>query len=50
MKLSCENDTIQFPENIGKLILERVVMLSESEGIFTGDDILKIKERNGPKK
>ena len=45
VKLSCSIDAIQFPETISKIVLSRVTMLNNNEGIFIGDDILKIAEK-----
>lgn len=36
VKLSCSQEVIQFPETISKIVLSRVTMLTQEEGLFTG--------------
>jgi hypothetical protein len=50
VKLSCSSDTIEFPEGISRILLKRVIMLTEGEGLFISDDIIKLAEKKMPKK
>ena len=50
MKLSCCSEAVQSPDTVGKLLLSRVVMLTNFEGLFVNDDIIKIAEKRFGKK
>lgn len=50
MSISCAVETVSLPESIAKIILSRVTLLSEEEGVFVGEDVVRIVEKGYAKK
>jgi hypothetical protein len=50
MSVSCSIDAVSFPESIAKVILSRVSFISDEEGVFVGEDIVRVLEKGYAKK